>query len=341
VLAEHPTTRGLLQAVLILGVVWWMYGGYTWLTNAERTDAGGRRLLLLGGMAGFMIQALCIPTAFSGDGLVFGIGYLVVICVHGTLFMRSAREATVSSFRRLALYNLAIAALVLIGGGIGGAVEYVAFAAAFAVAWIVPKRGVESGFEIAPAHFVERHGLVVIIAIGESVIAVGIGAQELVVEAGMIAVALLGLALSACLWWAYFGGDDARAERALTDAPAARRPALALAAYGYWHIPILLGIVATASALEVAIAHPTAGLSTARALALGGGVGLYMVGDALFRRSLGLGPLAGRLGAAALALATVPIGTELSAIVQLIALVVVLAAILANDRPQAARAAAV
>ena len=136
------------------------------------TDAGGRRLLLLGGMAGFMIHALCIPTAFSGDGLVFGIGYLVVICVHAGLFMRSARAATVSPIRRLALYNLASRRWSWSAARSGERVEYVAFVAAFAVAWVAP-RDRRSGLRDRPAHFVERHGLVVIIALGESVVAVG------------------------------------------------------------------------------------------------------------------------------------------------------------------------
>ena len=290
VLAHHPTGKGLAQAVLMIGVIWWMYGGYAWLTNTVRADVGFVRLLLLGGMAGFMILALAIPTTFDGDGLVFGIGYAIVIAIHGALFLaRLAGDRRRSRFGEWSPFNLAIAALVLVGGAAGGTVQYVLFAAAFAVAWLLPKGEEESGYEIGPAHFVERHGLVVIIAIGESVIAVGIGASHLAVEAGMIAVGLLGLALSACFWWTYFGGDDTRAEERLVSAPPERRPPLVLAAYGYWHIPILLGVIASASSLEYAIAHPSDALSFARALALGGGVATYMIGEALFRRTLGIG----------------------------------------------------
>ena len=74
----------------MIGVIWWMYGGYAWLTNAVRADVGFGRLLLLGGMAGFMILALAIPTTFDGDGLVFGIGYAVVIAIHRALFLRAS-----------------------------------------------------------------------------------------------------------------------------------------------------------------------------------------------------------------------------------------------------------
>jgi low temperature requirement protein LtrA len=310
-----------------------MYGGYAWLTNAVRTDRASRRLLLLGGMAGFLVVALAIPTAYDGDGLIFGLGYLVVIGVHATLFLRASAAPVAEAFRGIVPFNLAIAALVLAGGALGDSVEYACLAAAFALAWLVPKWGGDSGFEIGPAHFVERHGLVVIVAIGESVIAVGIGASELSLELGVIAVAILGLGLSACLWWAYFGADDARAERALLAAPRERRPDLALAAYGYWHIPILLGILVSASALEVGIAHASDPLALARALALAGGISLFMLGEALFRRTLRIGRVGSRLAAAMLALATIPIGTELSAVAQLLALVAALAATLALDRP--------
>jgi hypothetical protein len=217
VLAHHPTWEGLAQVVLMLGVIWWMYGGYAWLTNTVRADIGIVRLLLLGGMAGFMVLALVIPTTFSGDGPLFGLAYLLVVAIHSGLFLRASPASVAASFRGVVPYNLAMSALVIVGGAIGGTVEYVLFAAAFAVGWFLPKGNDESGFEIGPAHFVERHGLVVIVAIGESVIAVGIGASQLEVDAGMIAVAVLGLALSACFWWTYFGGDDTRAEwRSLT-----------------------------------------------------------------------------------------------------------------------------
>ena len=112
------------------------------------------------------------------------------------------------------------------------------------------------GFAISTGHFVERHGLVVLIAIGESVIAVGAGAAEEPLDLQLAAVAALGLALSACLWWAYFGGDDERAEAALEAAPPEQRPRLAVEAFGYWHLLILLGIVAMAAAQESVIAHP-------------------------------------------------------------------------------------
>ena len=331
VLAHHPTGEGATQAVLMIGVIWWMYGGYAWLTNTVRADVGIVRLLLLGGMAGFMILALAIPTTFEDDGVIFGIGYAIVIAIHAGLFLRASPASVAASFRGVVPFNLAIAAMVLIGGAVGGTAQYVLFAAAFVTAWILPKGDDQSGYEIGPAHFVERHGLVVIVAIGESVIAVGIGASHLAVEAGMIAVAVLGLALSACFWWTYFGGDDTRAEERLVAAPREQRAPMVLAAYGYWHIPILLGVIATSSSLEYAIAHPSDELSFARALLLGGGVATYMLGEAMFRRTLSIGAASTRLLAALLALATIPIGTAGSSVLQIAVLVAALAAVLALE----------
>jgi low temperature requirement protein LtrA len=142
-----------------------------------------------------------------------------------------------------------------------------------------------------------------------------------------VAVAVLGLALTACLWWAYFGeGEDERALAAMRSAPPVERPRLALNGFYHWHLLILFGIIALASALESAIAHPVDPLSFPRSLALAGGVACFLVGDALFRRTLSIGETRWRLAAAALALATLPLGPEVSAAVQLAALVAVLLA---------------
>lgn len=164
------------------------------------------------------------------------------------------------------------------------------WALAVALEWVTPRLASTSGFEIGPAHFVERHGLVVLIALGESVIAVGAGIHGVAVDVPVAGVAVLGLLLNAGLWWAYFGGDDGQAEHALTAADRERRPGLALAAFGYWHLLLLLGIIALASGLREATGHAFAGLDGAWALALAGGVALFLLAEAFFRRSLGIGP---------------------------------------------------
>jgi low temperature requirement protein LtrA len=212
VLVHAPTVPGVLSVVLMLGVIWWMYGGYAWLTNAVRPDRADRRLLLMVGMAGFLLIALAIPRAFSGAGLTFGIGYLVVTMVHAGLFTRSGVPATVQAVFRLARFNLASALLVLAGGLMGGIGQYILWGLAFGLQAATPFLSHIEDFRIQPAHFVERHGLVVLIALGESVVAVGIGLTGRAITLQLSAVAVLGLALTAALFWLYFGGDDVHAE---------------------------------------------------------------------------------------------------------------------------------
>jgi low temperature requirement protein LtrA len=330
-LSGDPTLRGLLRVVLALGVIFWMYGGYAWLTNAVAPDRAARRLVLLGGMAGFLVLALTIPQAFSGDDLAFGLAYLVVVSIHTGLYSRTSVTHTVRALVRLAPFNLASALLVLGAVVADGPAVYLLWAAAFALEWVTPLVTGIGGFRVAPAHFVERHGLVVIVALGESVVAIGIGAAGQPVDLALTSVAVLGLLLAACLWWAYFGGDDSRAERALAAVPEDQRAAVAVRAFGYWHLPILLGVIVLAAGLKHAIGHPFDRLDAAHALLLAGGAAVFLAGDVGFRRTLRLGPGRLRAAAAVLALATIPVGLNASALFQLSCLGIVLSGSLAAD----------
>jgi low temperature requirement protein LtrA len=331
VLAHDTTARGLLQVVLMLGVIWWMYSGYVWLTNAVSPDRIERRIVLLGGMTAFLVVALAVPHAFGAGGAAFGIAYLAVVSVHIGMFAKGTRARTLSAVAGLAPWNLLTAALVLAGGLAGGTAQYVLWILAFGFEWVTPRliHGAE-GFVISPGHFVERHGLVVLIAIGESIVAVGTGAADEPLDLQLAGVAALGLALSACLWWIYFGGDDERAEAALAAAPPEHRPRLAVDAFGYWHLLLLLGIVAMAAAEKTVIAHPGEAVEVAQGIALGGGAAVFLLGDALFRRSLAIAPGRGRAAAAVLAAATIPLAL-IAAVVQLAALVLLLATVLAAE----------
>jgi low temperature requirement protein LtrA len=333
VLSDDPTARGLLRVVLMLGVIFYMYGGYAWLTNAVAPDRAARRLLLLGGMAGFLVLALAIPRAFSSGDVAFGLAYLVIVGIHCGLYTRTPETQTLRALLRITPLNLSSALLVLAAVLVEGTAAYLLWAAAFVLEWFSPPLAGLGGFRITPAHFVERHGLVVIVALGESIVAIGIGAADLPVDLTLASVAVLGLLLAACLWWAYFGGDDTRAERALAAVPEDRRGWIALQAFGYWHLIMLLGIIALAAGLKDVIGHAFDPLDLAHALMLSGGAALFLAGDVLFRRTLAIGPGHLRTTAAALALATIPLGLTLSALTQLVALVVVLAgSLLAESR---------
>jgi low temperature requirement protein LtrA len=314
-LAHELSVAGFVRVLLIFGVSWWMYGGYAWLTNHLDLDRPARRITLLAAMSAFLLQALAIPHAFNGSGLAFGLGYLAVVLVHASLFWQATR-----AIGRTAMLNVGSALLVIIAGFVHGWPDYVLWTLALAVQVATPFLIRLEDFHIRPAHFVERHGLLMIVALGESVVAIGIGAGELAIDAGLATAVVLGVALVACLWWTYLAEDDQRAEHALAHTPAQGRAALAIHAYLYAHIPMLLGVLCIAVGIKNILAHPGDALATAPAVALGGGVALYMAGDVAFRRVLGIGRGTTRAVVGLAALATIPLGA-MSAMLQLVTLV--------------------
>ncbi|HEX6532981.1 MAG TPA: low temperature requirement protein A [Gemmatimonadaceae bacterium] len=323
---------GIAQVLLLFGVSWWMYGGYVWLTNNVTPDRAGRQLLLLVAMSAFLVQALSIPHAFDRDGIAFGLAYLVVVVVHGILFRQATRAIT-----RLVPFNIASALLVIAAGFVrGGTPRYALWSLAMAVQFVAPYLSRVGAFRVQSGHFVERHGLLMLVAFGESVVAIGIGAAGLPVNAGVIGAAVLGLALVACLWWAYFVGDAERAERALAAAPPDERPALAINGFFYAHIPMLLGVVFIAAGVTKAIGHAAAPLGPGPAAALAVGAAIYLVGDVAFRRILRIDRGSTRTIVAIGALATFPLG-GVSAALQLVMLVGVFVAGYVAEAVAAAR----
>jgi low temperature requirement protein LtrA len=336
VLFEAPNGRGLLRVVEMLAVIWWMYAGYAWMTNAVDANTVARRVVLFAAMGAYFVLALSIPKAFDGAGLAFGVAYLLVVVMHTALFTRATVASAVEAILGLARYNLVAAFAVLAGGAVGGTAQYVLWGAAGAFEWLTPLIRGTSGFLVGPAHFVERHGLVVMIAIGESVVAIGFGASQLPVDGSLVAVAVVGLALSACLWWLYFGGDDERAEQALGAMPQLERAFAAVRAFGYWHMPMLMGIIAIAAVQREATAHPFSSLSWARAAILGAGVAAYLAGDVAFRRVLGIGRIGWRSAGALLSLAVIPVGVAVSPFAETAVLVALLIAVIVAEATRAA-----
>jgi len=336
VVYEEPTVASVLRVAIMLALIWWMYGGYAWLTNAVAPESTNRRLLLLGGMAGYFLLALATPGAFRSSGLAFGLAYLFIVGLHTFLFSRATSQSVVRAIVRLSPYNAVSAILVVVGGAVGGAAQYVLWTAAVALEWATPWLSGLEGFQVETSHFVERHGLVLLIAIGESVVVVGVAGAALSVDASLVAIVLLGLALSASFWWLYFGtGDDERSERALEALSGVARARAALLAFFFAYLPLLLGLVLVAAAEHAALEEPFEPTTVQYATVLGVGAALFLVGRSIFRRVLRLRPVWPGAVLAAVAVATVPLGSRLSPAAQLGALVVVMAAAVAADRARA------
>ena len=331
-LAGHFTAAGALEVLLVFGVLWWMYGGYTWLTNTHVPDQTPERLLLLVGMAGFLVAGLAIPHGFgpgdTGSRVALGVGYLIVVAVHTTLFYRVNHNIV-----RVAPFNVTSALLVIAAGFTNPPASYVLWTAAVAVQWLSPLISRPGGrFDIRPAHYAERQGALVIVALGESVAAIGIGAAPAGVTVSVALSAVLGLALSAALWWSYFGADeDKRVEQAMAATSRERRAGLALTVY-YAHIPILLGVVVLAAGVTLTIGHLARPHQVGHAVAVAGGAALFLAGSAWLRQVLRIGPIRIRLAGAVFALATAALGAVVAVEAQLAVLLAGIVAMLCAER---------
>jgi low temperature requirement protein LtrA len=323
-ITADPSLARVAQAELIFGNLWYMYGAYAWLTNATLPSSTGDRLLLLVGMGGFLLAAISAPMAFGDNGAVFGIAYLVLTLVNTVLFLQADPETVTRRTGRLRPFNLAAALLILAAGFAAGALQWAFWVLAFIVHWSEALLLSVTDVGVRSTHFVERHGLILLIALGESVIAVGATLSGQSLDGGDVAVAVLGLALVAALWWLYFDGDDDRAETRLAVSPPDERARLALYGYGYGFLLVLGGIILLAAGLHGAVLRDDEPLHAWDAVALGGGAALTLGGLALLRGLLRIGPISARLVAAGLACATIPVGTALCGAGQLAAVVAVI-----------------
>jgi low temperature requirement protein LtrA len=325
------TLAGFGRILLLFGILWWMYGGYAWLTNHVPPRRPIQKALLFLAMVGFFLAALGVPHAYGRHGLLFGAGYLLVILVHLLLFTQS--DATTGVIR-LAPFNAGSALLILAAGFFGGSTVYALWLGAFFLMAILPYLlpryswvGGATSFHVAAGHFVERHGLLVIIALGESVIAIGMGADLDHLSPISVSTMILALGLPAGFWWTYFT-DVGPAEHRLGKLDQAPRALMATRVYFFDHIPILLGIIVAAAGIHSAVGHPADPSELPAATALAGGVALLLAGVAAMRHHLRIHPPRSRILAALLVLATIPIGIYTTAAIQLAAVVLVTVAML-------------
>jgi low temperature requirement protein LtrA len=297
VLSDDPTWGGLGHGLLILAALWWAWAAYAWLTNTvdPREDAVWGAALVA--MAAMFVAALAVPEAFDRHGVVFGVAFLIVNVVWLTLYALAARRDRdlLAAILRNAPSALAGTALIIAAGFVHGGLRPMLWLAALAVGLFGPLLGGISGWRVQPAHFVERHGLIVIIAIGESLIAIGLGARSTEIGTGVIVAAVLGLVVTTSFWLAYFDFFPIRGQQMLADRSGAQRTALARDAYTYLHLPMVAGIVLFAFAMKTTLAHVGDELDTIPALGLCGGPALYLLAYVALRlrvsRTLGRGRL--------------------------------------------------
>lgn len=327
-LAEHLTLSGVVQTGLIFIVLYWMYGAYAWATNQVPPDRPIQQVLLVAGMAGFLICALAVPGAFGDQGVMFGLGYVWVVIVHSILYFMEYGRAV----WRFAPVNLISGLMLILVGTVEGWLVHALWIAVILIqvvpSWLVRH---STRFDVQPNHFVERHGLLLVVAIGESVIAIGVAIDIAQLDADLAWAAVLSLALSACLWWVYFASDAERAEEMLASASSSERVRVALGGYFYAFILMLLGVIAMAAGITESLAHFTESLDPPVAFVLSGGVGLYLLGQVAFRAVLRIETRFQRLLGPLAAAATGFLGVHVTAAVELLTLVAVLLVVVLTD----------
>jgi len=324
---ENPTWEGVAQGLLVLAVLWWSWAGFSWLTSVVDPEEGPVRIAMFGSMAALLVVALCVPEAFGDRALAFAISYGVVRLGYAALYLLASRDD--SELRRSVMGVVPTSAisttvLLLVASFLDGAAQGAAWALAIGIDGFIPARRGLAGWRLIPAHFAERHNLVIILALGESIVALGIGA-EVGLTAGVITAAALGIGLASALWWIYFDLVSLVTLVRLTRAePGVERNALARDSYTYLHLPMVAGIVMVAFGLEESLAHVDEHLHAVPAFALLGGIALYLLAHVVMRlRNAGTVSVR-RLVVAGLMLALWPVALEISALAILAVVNVVL-----------------
>jgi len=287
-LSSDPTWGGAGRALLVLGALWWAWTGYAWLTNAVNPDEGAVRLAILGAMGAMLVVALAVPNAFGSDGVLFGVAYFSVRLLHIVLFALAARgdREMLGSVLRLGVGSTIGPGLIIVAGFTDGGAQAALWTIALALDYLGGAFS-SGGWRVSPRHFAERHGLIIIIALGESIVAIGVGARASALDTGEIAAALLGIAVVTALWWTYFDVVALVAERKLSELSGVAQASLARDTYSYLHLPMVAGIVLFALALKQSLGHLGDELDTVPAVALCGGPAMYLLAhDAMrFRTS--------------------------------------------------------
>jgi low temperature requirement protein LtrA len=317
-MAHDATWANLGRGMLVLTALWWAWAAYAWLTNTIDPDEGRARIAMFVSMTAMLIAALAAPEAFGDYGVLFAGAYLVVRVMHIVVYAEATDNVAVHQAAvRLARTAVPAPALLIVAGLLHSPARELVWIAALAIDLGGPMVFGIRGLTVHPAHFAERFGLVVIIALGESIVAIGVGAQGASLGVGVVTAAILGVVVSAALWWSYFDVVAIVAERRFRRARGYAQIRIARDAYSYLHLPMIAGIVLLALGIKKTVGHYDEPLKTVPAVGLLGGVAIYYAGHVAFRLR-NLGSLnRQRLLVAILCLALIPLAVEVDALVSL------------------------
>jgi low temperature requirement protein LtrA len=278
-LVDDPSWGGVFRGMLVLAALWWAWTGYAWFTSTLDVDEGGVRLAMLAAMAAVLFVALAVPGAFGDDAVLFGLAYFVVRAIHLVLYANVSRDDPDlrGALLRIVPSELLGASLLVVAAFLDGDARIAMWVVALTVDYLGPAFTNLEGWRIAPEHFAERHGLVILIALGESIIAIGVGTGLEIVPKVMLGAGL-GIVVVSALWWLYFDVAAIFQRTRLLQATGVEQARLALSSFSYLHLPMVAGVVLFAFGLEDALHHIDEELDTVPAVALCGGAALYLLG---------------------------------------------------------------
>lgn len=340
-MAETHTALGVLQALMVLSLLWWGWSSYAWLSNQTHVDEGILRLGMSVSMVAMFVLALVVPEAFHDlEGGLYGplvlvAAYAVVRVIHIALYLVAAGDdrALRNQVLKTSTAMFASFGLLIAGALIPEAQTWFWLAAIIADIVLTYLTSTEGSWRLqSAAHWAERHGLVIILALGESIVAIGVGAAHEPISVPILVGAVLAILLTISLWWLYFDVTAIAAEHKLAEQTGTRRAAMATDAYTYLHLLLIAGIVISALGVEEVIAHATedSPLGLFAACALFGGPSLYLAGHAFFWKRVGGTFKPWRLAGGTLLLALIPVGMLLQSVLALgvvVAICVTVAAI--------------
>ena len=317
-IVDDPTWGGLVRGLLVLGVLWWAWAAYAWLTNTINPEEGAVRIAMFAAMGAMLVASVAVPDVFDDDAFIFACAYAFVRIAHLALYAIAGRgdRDLLAAVARLGVGTAIGVGLLFVASGLDGPLQVAAWALALTFDLLGAYVGGGKGWRLSAGHFAERHGLIVIIALGESIVALGLAASH-DLGAGRVAAGILGFAVAAALWWLYFDVVALVAERKLHELAGSAQLAMARDSYSYLHLPMVAGIILFAVGVKKTLGDVGEPLKLVPSVALCGGIALYLLALILFRlrnvRSLNRQ----RLVVMAALLALIPLGIEVAALVTL------------------------